>query len=204
VVVPWVSFSTTDSVPSKEGPVQPSSCSCSLAIYSEPNRKQRPRTPRDACDGRMARARIAASGVARAARRAGVNARGARPTDHDPVPATQRASILLFPFSFFLFLRGTPRRAAKNRPAFLARSWRARDLYKARASPRDALPRIRTARPIGSRTHEHDRSPAPHPLRFLGKAPKPRSQFLHARLQAPRSVQFAAGGRDTALHTHTS
>jgi len=89
-VVPWVSFSTTDSVLSKvQSNRRPSSRS--LAIYSEPNKKQRPRLPS---------ARLAMRAAWREPRgRAGVNARGARPTDHDPVPATQRASILLFPSS---------------------------------------------------------------------------------------------------------
>jgi hypothetical protein len=147
-----------------------------LAIYSEPK-------------GTSARSRA-------------VNARGARPTDHDPVRATQHNGHPTLFLPLPRFHRGTwngPASSKKSPRLFGLILSRARDLYK--REPRHGRPlRIRTARPIGSC---RARTPlARPPLPWQSLASRLSTRGIKLLIGAVRTSQRAGGTRHST-HTHT-
>lgn len=126
-------------------------------------------------------------GVRRGARRAAASGSmrvGPDPPTTIPFPPHKRRPPFPSLLHSSLTPRGTPRRAAKNRPAFLATP----DLYK--RAPRHGTPPRNQNRAPHWLAHTGRPPPAP-----LAKPPSPR--FPRAAQSHSSSVQFAAGGRDT-------
>lgn len=177
------SFSITDSVPSNQVAARSRSRCTERAESAHASR----------CVRRAHRARTN-RGVRRGGEprgEQGVNARGARPTDHDPVPP-HNGILLLFPSSSSsssVEWNAPAGEQQKIGPPFWPDPRAHATFIKREPRHGDAPLRIRTARPIGSRPVART-APASLPWQSL---------------QAPRcSSQRAAGTRhSTHTHTHT-